>query len=123
MIEADSCLLGGIIDTSPDDGLPQDAHVKKLRTSGYAVGEDDAIGLSEATKREIIIHNADVKPHRFSSKSGSTNLLTPIQIAFFLAMGTTELSLLVEKPPVQFCWERKILFQMTPSQLRQKILR
>ena len=83
MIEDDGYLLGGIIDTSPDDGLPLDAHIKKLRISGYAVGEDATIGLSEATKREIIIHTAGVKPHRFSPKSGSTNLLTPIQIAFF----------------------------------------
>ena len=62
MIEADGCLLGGIIDTSPDDGLLLDAHVKKLRTSDYAVGKNAAIGLSEATKCKIIIHTAGVKP-------------------------------------------------------------
>ena len=61
MIEVDGCLLGGIIDTPPDDGLALDAHVKKIRTSGYAVGKDAAIGLSETTKREIIIHTAGVK--------------------------------------------------------------
>ena len=42
-----------------------------------------AIDLSEATKREIIIHTVGVKPHRFSPKNGSTNLLMPIQIAVF----------------------------------------
>ena len=55
MIKADSYLLGGFINTSPDDGLLLDAHVKKPRTSGYSVSDDAAIGLSEATKREIII--------------------------------------------------------------------
>ena len=55
MIKADGYLLGGFIDTSPDDGLLLDAHVKKPRTSGYSVSDDAAIGLSEATKREIII--------------------------------------------------------------------
>ena len=83
MIEADDRFLSSIIDTSPDDGLPLVAHVKKLRTSGYAVGEDAAIGLSEATKRKIIIHTAGIKPQRFSPKNSSTNLLTPILIACF----------------------------------------
>ena len=99
MIEADGCLLGGIIDTSPDDGLPLDEHVKKLRTSGYVEGEDAAIDLNEATKREIVIHTAGVKPQRFSPKSSNINVRTPIQIAF-LSLGTTELSSLVEKPQV-----------------------
>ena len=69
MIEADGCLMGGIID--------------KVHNSGYVVDKDAAIGLSEATKREIIIHAADVRPQYFSPQCGSTNLLTAIQIAFF----------------------------------------
>ena len=86
MIEVYGCFLGDIIDTSPDDGLPLEAHVKKLHTSSYAVSEEEedaAIGISEATKCEIIIHATGVKPQRFSPKrGGNTRLLTTIQIVF-----------------------------------------
>ena len=66
---------------SPDDNLPFEAHVNRIRTPGVAVGQDAAIALADVIKCVVIIHIAFLELQLFRPKY--MPITSPIQLAFF----------------------------------------
>ena len=79
-IEQSGCLLNGIVNEFPDDGLSFLAHVKSIRSNGHSVGVDAAIALANVVGRSVIIHIADAEPQIFAPETPTND--TPIQLAF-----------------------------------------
>ena len=58
-IENSECILGGLLDKSPDDDDSFREHIVTFRTVGNAAEEDAIIALTEVVHREIDVFIAD----------------------------------------------------------------
>ncbi len=81
-IKRSGSILGGLVDTSPDDGQPFSDHVLSVSGNGVAVGEDAIVALANVCRREVHVYIAYADPLIYKPNDGII-VGNPVSLAFF----------------------------------------